>query len=56
METNAGRKIIDTKGVVESYGKVWFDEKTVSNLFSLSDVVKREYTLATIATLQMNFE
>ena len=41
METNAGRKVIENKGVVEGYGEVWFDADAVSNLFSLSDVIKK---------------
>ena len=41
METNAGRKIINQKGMVPGYGEVWYDNHAVSNLFSLSDVIKK---------------
>ena len=41
METNAGRKVIDQKGMIPGYGEVWYDNQVVSNLFSLSDVIKK---------------
>ena len=41
METNAGSKIIQEKGSIPGYGDVWYDADAVSNLFSLSDMVKR---------------
>ena len=37
MGTNARRKFINEKGLVEGYGEVWFDKQAISNLFSLSD-------------------
>ena len=41
METNAGNKIINTKGNIPGYGDVWYDETAISNLFSLSDMVEK---------------
>lgn len=43
METNAGSHAIGKKGVVKGSGEVWHDDKVVSNLFGLSDMVRRGY-------------
>ena len=43
METNARRKIISEKGHVDRFGEVWFDKHAISNIFSLSDVVKKGF-------------
>ena len=41
METNAGTKLITEKADIPGYGAVWFDSGAVSNLFLLSEIVKR---------------
>ena len=41
METNAGTKAITEKGIIPGYGPVWYDLTTVSNIFSLSKMVRR---------------
>ena len=41
METNAGSKLITQTGKVPGYGDVWYDAEAISNLFSVSDMVKK---------------
>ena len=41
METNAGTKTLDKKAHIPGYGEVYFDKDAVSNLLSLSELVRR---------------
>ena len=41
METNAGTKAITEKGNVPGYGQVWYDPTAISNILSLSEMVRR---------------
>ena len=41
METNAGIKAITEKGNVSGYGPVWYDPTAISNILSLSEMVRR---------------
>ena len=41
IETNSGTRVINKKGIIPGYGEVWLGEQEFSNLFSLSDMVKR---------------
>ena len=41
IETSAGSKVIQEKGLIDGYGKVWYDSQALSNLFSSSDMVRK---------------
>ena len=41
MATNAGRKLINRQADIPEFGKVWFDEQAITNVFSLADITKR---------------
>ena len=41
MNTNAGRKILDEQGSVIGFGKVWFDEKQLTNIFGFAAMTDR---------------
>ena len=43
METNAGKKEINSQGDVPGYGTVYHNSKAMTNLFSLSDMVKKRH-------------
>ena len=43
MSTNAGKKVIKQEATRKGYGKVLYDEGAVTNLRSLSEMVKRGY-------------
>ena len=45
VETNIGSKVIEQKGTIPGYGQVWYDGDAISNLFSVSDMVKKGHTV-----------
>ena len=41
METNAGNKNIDEQGEVIDYGTLFYDELALTNIFGISDMVRK---------------
>ena len=41
LYTNAGKKIISKEADIPGYGSVFFDEKAITNLFALKDLITR---------------
>ena len=43
MSTNAGIKVVDKEATREGYGKILYDPEAMTNLRSLSEMVRRGY-------------
>ena len=43
LATNAGNLITNQKATVPGYGKVWFKEEAMTNVFSLANMEKRHH-------------
>ena len=39
--TNAGTRIVSEQAMVAGFGKVWFDEQAIANIFALADLKKK---------------
>ena len=39
--TNAGTRIVSKQAMVAGFGKVWFDEQAIANIFALADLKKK---------------
>ena len=39
--TNAGTRIVSEQAMVAAFGKVWFDEQAIANIFALADLKKK---------------
>ena len=55
MSTNAGSKVVDKEATRKGYGKVLFDPEAMTNLRSLSEVVKRGYRVQMDTDLENSF-
>ena len=40
LHTNAGSKINNKKATVPGYGKVWYDDQAIANIFGLGNMIK----------------
>ena len=54
LHTNAGTKLNDKKATVPGYGKVWYDEKAIANIFGLGNMIKK-HRVTLIARRKMHF-
>ena len=41
LHTNAGSKINNRKATVPGYGKVWYDDQAIANIFGLGNMIKK---------------
>ena len=41
--TNAGTRIVSKQAMVAGFGKVWFDEQAIANIFALADLKKKHH-------------
>ena len=39
--TNAGTRIVSKQAMVAGFGKVWYDEQAIANIFALNDLKKK---------------
>ena len=39
--TNTGTRIVSEQAMVAGFGKVWFDEQAIANIFALADLKKK---------------
>ena len=39
--TNAGTRIVSEQAMAAGFGKVWFDEQAIANIFALADLKKK---------------
>ena len=44
MSTNAGTKVIRKEAYIPGYGKTWFDEHAIANIFALCDLHDKKNT------------
>ena len=38
ITTNAGSRIVTEQAMVPGFGRVWFDERAIANIFSMQDL------------------
>ena len=43
--TNAGTIIVSKQAMVAGFGKVWFDEQAIANIFALADLKKKYHVI-----------
>ena len=41
LSTNVGYKNNQMQSMVPNYGKVWYDDKSIANIFSLTNLFKK---------------
>ena len=45
ITTNAGSRIVTKQAMVPGFGRVWFDERAIANIFSMQDSKKQHHII-----------
>ena len=43
ITTNAGSRIVTEQAMVPGFGRVWFDERAIANIFSMQDLKQQHH-------------
>ena len=43
ITTNAGSRIVTKQAMVPGFGRVWFDERAIANVFSMQDLTQQHH-------------
>ena len=55
MATNAGVRISNQEATVPEFGKVWYDEEAIANIFGLADLIKKGHRITFDSNIENAF-
>ena len=56
MDKNAGSKLVSKEGNLPGYGPVYYNKDSISNLFSISEVIQRGFCVTFDSDVKNEFQ